>query len=302
MGDIAPNLLFVDCDERVREALQQVCSKSGWSFDLAAGGSAALPSPSRKTYDVVVADVAFPGGLELLRALKRHNPNQAIIVVTDTCSVNDAVSIMKEGASDFIQKPADLVLLERALNKVISQKGNDSQECELERKVSEESISYELTSAELASSTLKLKLAEKLQRLGRITSNTALQLKLAFQEALTNSLDHGNLELDSAWKEEFDNNSIDKYSLKKRERLLDPAFGGRKLYILTAYDHEKFTIRIKDQGKGFDFHNSVLRRDHQIGQLPSYGRGLAMIFVSMDDVVFSFNGTEIQLVKYFKDK
>src|SRR5208337_5359605 len=73
-----------------------------------------------RRYLLVLSDLKLPGnsGLDVLREAKRAEPTLPVIIMTAYGSVEEAVTAMKEGAFDFIQKPIDLehlkLLLERA--------------------------------------------------------------------------------------------------------------------------------------------------------------------------------------------
>src|SRR5208337_3353015 len=73
-----------------------------------------------RRYLLVLSDLKLPGnsGLDVLREAKKAEPTLPVILVTAYGSVDEAVTAMKEGAFDFIQKPVDLdhlrLLLERA--------------------------------------------------------------------------------------------------------------------------------------------------------------------------------------------
>ncbi len=68
---------------------------------------------------MVLTDLKLPGnsGIDVLREARRAEPTLPVIIMTAYGSVEEAVTAMKEGAFDFIQKPVDLdhlnLLLER---------------------------------------------------------------------------------------------------------------------------------------------------------------------------------------------
>ena len=151
-----------------------------------------------------------------------------------------------------------------------------------------------LTSAQLSSLKFPLSIASDLHRSGKIDLPTKLKLELAFQEALTNSLEHGNLELRSEWKEAFCRDGIDSYSKHKSERLKDPSFADRWIHMEIEYNGENLCILIRDQGPGFDLDRveEALKKEDQ-----SHGRGLALIQAAMDEVSYDENGTVVRMVK-----
>lgn len=158
---------------------------------------------------------------------------------------------------------------------------------------------YEMASADLNVSNFQLHVLEQLTNAGRIDPKTSKQIKLCFQEALTNSLDHGNLELESVWKEEIDENGIDRYEKIRRERLANSQFGSRLIFIDAEFDGSKLAIVIKDQGKGFDINKKVKEAsDNQ----DNHGRGLFLMKEILDNVTYAKGGTEVLLIKNIKNK
>src|SRR5262249_22565511 len=73
-------------------------------------GSAAIQKLRARRYQMVLTDLKMPGasGLDVLRESKQADSTIPVILLTAFGSVEEAVSAMKEGAFDFIQKPVDL--------------------------------------------------------------------------------------------------------------------------------------------------------------------------------------------------
>jgi len=100
--------------------LRKALERSGYSVDEAPDGTAAIEKVRSRRYQLVLSDLKLPAasGIDVLREAKRTEPTLPVILVTAYGSVEEAVTAMKEGAFDFIQKPVDLdhlkLLLERA--------------------------------------------------------------------------------------------------------------------------------------------------------------------------------------------
>jgi len=101
-----------------RKALE----RSGYDVEEAPDGSSAIDKVRSRRYLLVLSDLKLPGnsGIDVLREAHRVEPTLPVILVTAYGSVEEAVTAMKEGAFDFVQKPVDLdhlqLLLERAAN------------------------------------------------------------------------------------------------------------------------------------------------------------------------------------------
>jgi len=113
-------LLLVEDKNELRAMLRKALERTGHSVEEAADGSAAIQKLRAKRYQMVLTDLKMPGasGLDVLRESKQADSTIPVILLTAFGSVDEAVSAMKEGAFDFIQKPVDLdhlkLLVERA--------------------------------------------------------------------------------------------------------------------------------------------------------------------------------------------
>ncbi len=114
------SLLLVEDKAELRAMLRKALERAGYSVDDAPDGTTAVNKIRARRYLVVLTDLKLPGcsGLDVLRESKQADPSIPVILITAYGSVEEAVTAMKEGAFDFIQKPVDLdhlkLLVERA--------------------------------------------------------------------------------------------------------------------------------------------------------------------------------------------
>ena len=113
-------LLLVEDKTELRAMLKKALERAGYSVEEAADGSAAIQKVRSRRYLLVVTDLKMPGasGLDVLRETKAADATIPVILLTAFGSVEEAVTAMKEGAFDFLQKPVDLehlkLLVQRA--------------------------------------------------------------------------------------------------------------------------------------------------------------------------------------------
>ena len=113
-------VLLVEDKAELRAMLRKALEKVGYTVEEAPDGNSAIDKVRSRRYQVVLSDLKLPGhsGIDVLREARRAEPTLPVILVTAYGSVEEAVTAMKEGAFDFIQKPVDLdhlkLLLERA--------------------------------------------------------------------------------------------------------------------------------------------------------------------------------------------
>src|ERR1700732_3012381 len=114
------SLLLVEDKNELRALLRKALERAGYTVDEAPDGTSAIQKIRARRYLLVVADLKLPGasGLDVLRASKSADATIPVLLLTAYGSVEEAVTAMKEGAFDFLQKPVDLdhlkLLVERA--------------------------------------------------------------------------------------------------------------------------------------------------------------------------------------------
>ncbi|MEW5790822.1 MAG: sigma-54-dependent transcriptional regulator [Pseudomonadota bacterium] len=117
-------ILFVDDDPVAASTLRRFGRTLPYPCEVFEDPCAALEAFSQGGAALVVTDLRMPGldGFELLHRLKQIDPDVPVLVVTGHSSVDNAITAMKVGATDFIKKPFDLdemaLVIERVLEKV----------------------------------------------------------------------------------------------------------------------------------------------------------------------------------------
>ena len=104
------SILLVEDKAELRAMLRKALEKAGYSVDEAADGPSAIDKVRNRRYLVILTDLKLPGssGLDVLREARRADTMIPVILITAYGSVEEAVTAMKEGAFDFIQKPVEL--------------------------------------------------------------------------------------------------------------------------------------------------------------------------------------------------
>jgi DNA-binding NtrC family response regulator len=105
-----PRVLLVDDEEKFLDVLSQRLGTRGIDAETSTSGEEALVKIKNKNFDAIVLDVMMPGigGIETLKRIRKENPEVQIIMLTGRGTIDKAVEAMKEGAIDFLEKPADI--------------------------------------------------------------------------------------------------------------------------------------------------------------------------------------------------
>jgi two-component system response regulator FlrC len=109
MRKLNESVLVVEDDAPLREALIDTLQAAGLCALAAADASQALRLLETEDIAFVISDVQMPGidGYQLLTCIKRLRPDLPVILMTAYGTVAQAVSAMREGATDYIVKPFD---------------------------------------------------------------------------------------------------------------------------------------------------------------------------------------------------
>ncbi len=115
-------ILLADDDVNLRRVLEFQLTEAGYKVLTAQDGAEALDVFREDDFDCVITDLRMPkmSGLELLEKIKAEGAEIPVIVITAFGEVETAVTAMKAGAFDYINKPFNrdeiLLTLERAVN------------------------------------------------------------------------------------------------------------------------------------------------------------------------------------------
>jgi len=109
----APQVLIVEDDAALRGALCQTMEFGGYQVLNARNGKDALAVMDRETVDIVISDVQMDemDGTELLQVIRRREPTLPFVMMTAHGSVQHAVQSMRDGATDYLQKPFEANVL-----------------------------------------------------------------------------------------------------------------------------------------------------------------------------------------------
>ncbi len=100
-------ILVIEDDPTFRSLLVAILEDEGYGIVEEEDGKQALLTLRRRSFDLVLSDLRLPGmeGLELFRSLKAEGIAPPFILLTAFGTVEEAVSALKEGVTDFLTKP-----------------------------------------------------------------------------------------------------------------------------------------------------------------------------------------------------
>ena len=222
----------------------------------------------KQHYDLIISEINLEqnkmSGLDLLQQLRENNLDIPFVVVSDQSSVEASVKAINFGVAGYLVKPVSDEEVNRAIKQAIRHHKS--------RFLKNELVNYRMENAFRAviSSTEQsiLKLLDTVDNLIELLYPTEYgnfpDLKMAIYEGLSNAAEHGNN--------------------KKAEK---------KIYFRIELKMDKILVQIKDEGEGFDWSKEfVSYSDTQVTH-----RGLGLINHLVDEVTFSIQGNEINMLK-----
>src|SRR4051794_31896484 len=130
--DSGPQVLVVDDDPQLREALTRALELDDYRVRTASNGMKALEAVAQQRPDVMVLDVMMPyvGGLDVCRTLRSKKDRLPILVLTARDEVGDRVAGLDAGADDYLTKPFALeelrARLRALLRRAAPEEGDDA--------------------------------------------------------------------------------------------------------------------------------------------------------------------------------
>ena len=104
-------ILIIDDERAIRNTLKEILEFEGYTIDLAENGKQGVEKAKTGGYDLIYSDVKMPemDGIEVLETLQKEEACECpIVMISGHADVETAVTALKKGAYDFIEKPLDL--------------------------------------------------------------------------------------------------------------------------------------------------------------------------------------------------
>lgn len=122
-----PSILIVDDDAAQLTILQRILKREGYAVQTVGDSTTALAAMEEKMFDLVISDMWMSSrfeGRELLRAVKRKDPDLPVLIMTAFAELNDAVNLVAhEGAFYYLEKPIQIDVLKREVQRALKTRG-----------------------------------------------------------------------------------------------------------------------------------------------------------------------------------
>lgn len=117
-------ILIVDDDERVVQSIAGVLEDEGFLVVKAKSGEEAIHVFQQEDPEVTLLDIWMPemDGIEVLKRIKEIAPDGQVIMISGHATISTAMTSVKLGAFDFIEKPLSLDLLLQTIYRALEQR------------------------------------------------------------------------------------------------------------------------------------------------------------------------------------
>lgn len=286
-------MLVVDDDGAARSQLARALAREGFLVAEAADGAAALDRFRDLEPSVTVLDLALPDrdGIDVLAELQRLDPGAAVIVVTAREDQEDA---LRAGAASCLPKPFPLGRLVHEVRQLAAWRARAPRRArELPAGAAPSAAAavrrLSLATREASEPSVIEELILPLRDL--LSESGLLGVRIGLGEMLLNAVEHGNLGISAAAKEEA--LAQGRYDGLLAARLAMPLNAAKRVWIEAQVSRGEYRVTVRDEGAGFDW-----RRLAEAGTGGTLaGRGILLARIHFDEVRWNAAGNEVTLVK-----
>jgi two-component system response regulator AtoC len=132
-------LLIIEDDKIMRVTLTDYLREKGYDVVACPLGADGISDFYKEEFSLVISDVMLPdmNGLDILKKIKKRDPNAVVIIITAYGTIKDAVEALKLGAFDYITKPFALEELTLITNRALEVKELRDENIRLRKNLSE---------------------------------------------------------------------------------------------------------------------------------------------------------------------
>jgi CheY-like chemotaxis protein len=295
-----PKILVIDDSAVDRRLAGGLLEKAGEDLPdvqviYAPNGKEALVTIARESPDLVLTDLQMPemNGLEVVEEIKRRHASIPVILMTAHGSEEIAMAALEKGAASYVPKRALAADLVETVSEILAVTGVRRQRERLVNDCWVQTETHFLLPNEIGHiAPLIGHVQENLTRMGLCQETDLVRVAVALREALSNAIIHGNLEVDSALRE----NNEASYYMQIEERKRQEPYRSRTVSVVAEESRSEAVYVVRDEGPGFDCSNLPDPTDPANLERVS-GRGLLLIRTFMDEVSFNEKGNEITMIK-----
>lgn len=289
-------VLIVEDEDSIRDLMIMTVQGGGYEAQGARDGAQGLKLYREFKPAVILSDINMPvmDGLELLEKIRRTDSNVLFIIISTLDAPKYTLQALRLKANDYLVKPFIGKNLLALLGKYADILANRTKDREV--------------LGMIFSRALNMKIANRLDLVSKIADRLMLETEqiispaerlgthLGLVEMLTNSIEHGNLEITYPEKSQALDGATNQWQELLSRRCLSPDFADRLVDLEFHLTKDRCEWLITDQGPGFDWMTLPDPKDPE-NLLASHGRGILLANLRFDEVTYLGKGNQVRLVK-----
>ncbi|MDH5717617.1 MAG: ATP-binding protein [Spirochaetia bacterium] len=290
-----PKTLLADPDKSLKEIMIDLLSTK-MNIDYAPTIYKAEELCEEKEYNLLISEIDFPGenALDFIKKVKQRLPNIMVVIITGKATVEKAVSALRLGTTDFMQKPFSIEDLALMIDRFFAITANMKGDYDLLENLSEEKRTFILnTNFNLINSFIN-EIIEIIKRFIGSEKKITMGIRLALYEMLINAMEHGNLGITSKEKKELINSTPNYLEFLNKKAFSVP-YNKKKVWFTYHYKNKKISFTIKDEGSGFDTSKISQNKEEFLEGLS--GRGIFLSKIQMDSIEYNKIGNSVTMTK-----
>jgi CheY-like chemotaxis protein len=259
-------------------------------------GNEALLQIASALPDIVVTDLQMPDldGLKLVNAICEKYPDVPVVLMTAHGSENIAAQALASGAASFVPKSELAESLVETVTHILMIAESDARYKQLVGCAKKTDFEFELDNDPAIIDPLIEMIQQVTMGQGLLTNNSQVQLGVALEQALSNAMIRGNLEIN---REEI---PVAHRAVVNERRALSP-YCDRKVYFRALVTPELAEFTVRDMGPGFDT-STLPETSNPENFRHGAGRGLVLMQTFMDEIKFNDTGNEVHMKKFRNGK
>lgn len=287
-------VLIVEDDFFSRQYFESIVKTLKYECRAVENGEEGLKTFQTFKPDIILSDIQMPkkNGLELLEDIRLQKSDVIVVMITAFDSEDYAIKALQLGANNYLKKPINHDNLLRILRKYKGILENRSIKKNIIDSIIRREFTMKIKSEINIVSIIVEQLIHEVETI--FEDNELISIQLGLVELVTNSVEHGNLEIDYQEKTEaLDNNTLEALY---EERLSDPKKANRFVTIEFNQNTEYCQWLIKDEGDGFDWQNVKNPLEGE-SILELHGRGIFISRFQFDELEYLGNGNTVRVLK-----
>ncbi len=287
-------ILIVEDDYGSREFLYSLIKLEGYDVEMAVNGEEGLEKHGAYHPDLIICDIQMPkmDGLEMLSQLRKDKFDTFFIITTAFGSEDYAIDALRLGANNYLKKPIDKKSLIGLIKKYQSIIEHRLLTKKAEGIIIEKELKIAFNTDIRHVSAIVSKLIFEIN--APLTDSERTNIELGLDELITNSIEHGNLEI--SFDEKVAAADSNKISELYQERMNFPEFGKRKIIVDYIQKDGYCEWVITDEGRGFDW-KSVPDPTQGAQLMELNGRGIFITNFLFDEMEYLGKGNQVRVRK-----